>query len=185
MRLKLHLLELEYKLTTSRIVYASDLRRPGSDLAATVERMVDMWLATNLVDGVYYYKAKDFARRRILSSDYGTPHRERRMRTSHGGGCLQLPADASENRRSEHRRLLTLEGLRRFARRLHREGHSYCLFLGSQDAQWWETYLRQLGGEWWVHVEWHFAVHGRDVAEAGGARRDPEPSGQQRRMAWS
>ncbi|KAK5995955.1 hypothetical protein PT974_04375 [Cladobotryum mycophilum] len=189
MRLKLHLLELEYKLMTFRIVYASDLRRTGSDLNATIERMVGMWLATNLVDDVFYYKAKDFAKRRLLTDN--VPYREKRTRASNGG-YLQLlfprpvralrqtlhiirevdpvvdpgfQADDLENQRSEERRFMAQEGLQRFAQRLHREGHSYLLFLGSQDAQWWRTYLQHLNGEWWVHMPWHFTVHSRYVRD--------------------
>lgn len=190
MRLQLHLLELEYKLMTFRVVYASDLRRAGSDLSATMDRMVSMWLNTNLVDDVFYYKAKDFAKRRLLTD--GVSYRDRRSRAS-SGGYLQLlfprpvralrqtlhivrdvdavvdpgwQADDAENQRSEERRFQVQEGLQRFAQRLHGEGHSYLLFIGSQDAQWWRTYLQHLGGEWWLHMPWTFTVHsrhGRDV----------------------
>ncbi|KAH6603268.1 hypothetical protein Trco_008043 [Trichoderma cornu-damae] len=197
MRLKLHLLELEYKLMTFRVVYASDLRRAGSDLGATIDQMVGMWLGTNLVDDVFYYKAKDFAKRRLLTD--AVPHREKRTRAS-GGGYLQLlfprpvralrqtlhiirdvdpvvdpgwQADDLDNRRSEERRLLVQEGLQRFAQRLHREGHSYLLFIGSQDAQWWRAYLQHLDGEWWLHMPWNFTVHSRYV-------RDGKPPAEKR-----
>ncbi|KAL6799569.1 hypothetical protein GGI42DRAFT_58345 [Trichoderma sp. SZMC 28013] len=185
MRLQLHLLELEYKLMTSRVVYASDLRRSGSDLNATIDKMVTMWLNTNLVDEVYYYKAKDFAKRKMLTG--AVSYRERRSRAS-SGGYLQLlfprpvralrqtlhivrdvdpvvdpgwQADDVENQRSEERRLQVEEGLQRFAEKLHKEGHSYLLFIGSQDAQWYRTYLQYLQGEWWLHMPWTLMVHTR------------------------
>ncbi|RFU73279.1 tpr repeat-containing [Trichoderma arundinaceum] len=185
MRLKLHLLELEYKLMTFRVVYASDLRRAGSDLHATIEKMVGMWLNTNLIDDVFYYKAKDFAKRKLLTDTVS--YREKRTRASNGG-YLQLlfprpvralrqtlhiirdvdsvvdpgwQADDVDNQRSEERRFQVQEGLQRFAQRLHKEGHSYLLFIGSQDAQWWRTYLQHLNGEWWLHMPWNFTVHSR------------------------
>lgn len=77
MRLTLHLLELEYKLLTFRAIYASDLRVANSELDTTIERMVDMWLNTNLMDDVFYYKAKDFGKRRSGHVSY----REKRTRT--------------------------------------------------------------------------------------------------------
>ncbi|KAL7942916.1 hypothetical protein V8C42DRAFT_142018 [Trichoderma barbatum] len=190
MRLQLHLLELEYKLMTFRVVYASDLRRAGSDLNATIEKMVSMWLNTNLVDDVYYYKAKDFAKRKLLTDSVS--YREKRSRAS-SGGYLQLlfprpvralrqtlhivrdvdpvvdpgwQADDGENQRSEERRFQVQEGLQRFATRLHKEGHSYLLFIGSQDAQWWRTYLQHLNGEWWLHMPWTFTVHSRYARDA-------------------
>ncbi|UKZ83780.1 hypothetical protein TrVFT333_011593 [Trichoderma virens FT-333] len=199
MRLQLHLLELEYKLMSSRVVYASDLRRAGSDLNATIEKMVSMWLNTNLVDDVYYYKAKDFAKRKLLTDSVS--YREKRSRAS-SGGYLQLlfprpvralrqtlhivrdvdpvvdpgwQADDVENQRSEERRFQVQEGLQRFAQRLHREGHSYLLFIGSQDAQWWRTYLQHLNGEWWLHMPWTFTVHSRYVRDVMTEKRKPIP----------
>lgn len=194
MRLQLHLLELEYKLVTFRVVYASDLRQAGSDLNATMDRMVNMWLGTNLVDEVLYYKAKDFAKRRILTGNVSP--RERRTRPPNGG-YLQLfsprpvrslrqtlhivreidpvvdpgwQADDVENRRREERQFLAQEGLQRFARKLHAEEHSYMLFLGSGNAQWWRTYLQHLEGEWWVHMPWGFTVHSRYLPAEGTGR---------------
>ncbi|PNY28581.1 TPR repeat-containing protein [Tolypocladium capitatum] len=193
MRLQLHLLELEYKLTTFRVVYASDLRQAGSDLNATMDRMVNMWLGTNLVDEVLFYKAKDFGKRRILTDNVSP--RERRTRHTNGGylhllfprpvRALRqtlhvvrevdpvvdpgLQADDLENRRREERRFLAQEGLQRFARKLHAEEHSYMLFLGSGNAQWWRTYLQHLEGEWWVHKPWGFTVHTRYL-QAEGSR---------------
>lgn len=192
MRLKLHLLELEYKLMTFRVVYASDLRRTGSDLHATMERMVSMWLSTNLVDDVFYYKAKDFAKRKLLTD--AVAYREKRSRAS-TGGYLQLlfprpvralrqtlhiirdvdpvvdpgwQADDLENQRSEERRNLVQAGLQKFVLKLHEEDkHSYLLFIGSQDAQWWRTYLQHLGGEWWLHMPWNFTVHNRYARDKG------------------
>ncbi|KAI5468020.1 TPR repeat-containing protein [Mariannaea sp. PMI_226] len=185
-RMQLHLLELEYKLMTSRVVYASDLRRPGSKLAATIDQMVSMWLNTNLVDEVFYYKAKDFARPRILPG--AVKPREKRTRATNGG-YLQLLfqpksvralrqtlhvvynvdtvvapgylADPARNADLERRRFLAQAGLQRFAERLHADRHSYLLFLGSEDAQWWRTYLQHLQGEWWVHLPWSYTVHSR------------------------
>lgn len=82
-RLELHLLELEYKLMTCRVVYASDLRKASdSDLNVTIERMVSMWLNTNLIDEVFYYKAKDFAKPRFRAGTVS--HREKRTRASNG-----------------------------------------------------------------------------------------------------
>ncbi|PTB72443.1 hypothetical protein M440DRAFT_1465555 [Trichoderma longibrachiatum ATCC 18648] len=84
-------------------------------------------------------------------------------------------ADDAENQRSEERRFQVQEGLQRFAQRLHGEGHSYLLFLGSQDAQWWRTYLQHLGGEWWLHMPWTFTVHSRharDVRLVAGRKTD-------------
>lgn len=207
MRMKLHLLELEYKLMTHRIVYASDLRRPDSRLASTIERMVTMWLGTNLIDEVLYYKAKDFAHRRrhILSTAAPPAPRERRSRTasssssttttpsssssSVGTSYLQLllpprpiralaqtlhivrevdlvvdpgtQMDDDGNARHEARRMMAHENLGRFAKRLHDDGNSYLLFLGSQDVMWFRTHLQHLGGEWWVHAPWNFTTHSR------------------------
>ncbi|KAL7929806.1 hypothetical protein V8C35DRAFT_314379 [Trichoderma chlorosporum] len=199
MRLQLHLLELEYKLMTFRVVYASDLRRAGSDLNSTIEKMVSMWLNTNLVDDVYYYKAKDFAKRKLLTDSVS--YREKRSRAS-SGGYLQLlfprpvralrqtlhivrdvdpvvdpgwQADDVENQRSEERRFQVQEGLQRFAQRLHREGHSYLLFIGSQDAQWWRTYLQHLNGEWWLHMPWTFTVHSRYARDVMTEKRKQLP----------
>ncbi|KAH6975404.1 hypothetical protein BKA56DRAFT_524782 [Ilyonectria sp. MPI-CAGE-AT-0026] len=192
MRMQLHLLELEYKLMTFRVVYASDLRRPGSKLNSTIDQMVHMWLNTNLVDEVLYYKAKDFARS-TLSRMFpgGVKHRERRTRATNGG-YLQLLfprpvralrqtlhvvrdvdgvvapgflADAGRNAQLEHQRSMAQAGLRRFADQLHEDGHSYLLFLGSEDAQWWRTYLQHLQGEWWVHLPWSYTVHSRYIRE--------------------
>ncbi|KAL6407933.1 TPR repeat-containing protein [Ilyonectria robusta] len=192
MRMQLHLLELEYKLMTFRVVYASDLRRPGSKLNSTIDQMVHMWLNTNLVDEVLYYKAKDFARS-TLSRMFpgGVKHRERRTRATNGG-YLQLLfprpvralrqtlhvvrdvdgvvapgflADAGRNAQLEHQRSMAQAGLRRFAAQLHEDGHSYLLFLGSEDAQWWRTYLQHLQGEWWVHLPWSYTVHSRYIRE--------------------
>lgn len=185
MRMKLHLLELEYKLMTFRIVYASDLMRAGSDLSGTMERMVSMWLSTNMIDEVYYYKAKDFARRKYVSST--VPYRDKRSRASNGG-YLQLlfpkpvkalrhtlhvirdvddvvdpgwQMDEAENHKSEERRVMAQEGLQRFARKLHTEEESYLVFLGSQDAQWWRRYLQHLHGAWWLHMPWSFTASNR------------------------
>ncbi|KAJ6442183.1 sterol o-acyltransferase (APE2) [Purpureocillium lavendulum] len=153
MRLQLHLLELEFKLTTFRVVYASDLRQGGSDLNATMERMINMWLLTNLVDEVHYYKAKDFAKRKLMGGVISP--RERRTRAT-SGGYLQLlfprsvralrqtlhvvrevdavmdpgwQADEGENIRLERRRFLAHEGL------------------GRGNAQWWMQYLHHLEAE--------------------------------------
>ncbi|KAF7550886.1 hypothetical protein G7Z17_g5417 [Cylindrodendrum hubeiense] len=192
MRMQLHLLELEYKLMTFRVVYASDLRRPGSKLSSTIDQMAHMWLNTNLVDEVLYYKAKDFARS-TLSRMFpgGVKHRDRRTRATNGG-YLQLLfprpvralrqtlhvvtdvdgvvapgylADAGRNAQLELRRSMAQAGLRRFAERLHEDGHSYLLFLGSEDAQWWRTYLQHLQGEWWMHLPWSYTVHSRYIRD--------------------
>ncbi|KAI9155187.1 TPR repeat-containing protein [Paramyrothecium foliicola] len=198
-RMQLHLLELEYKLMTFRVVYASDLRRANSNLDATMERMVSMWLSTNLIDEVCYYKAKDFAKKRSLLSDTVSP-RERRSRVHSGGiGAVRqllftrpvralrqtlhvvrdvdavvdpgYRADEKDNRDAEERRFHVQEGLQRLARRLHEEEadgegrRSYLLLLGSQDAQWWRTYLQHLDGEWWLHMPWSFTVHSRYVRD--------------------
>ena len=197
MRMGLHLLELEYKLMTSRIVYASDLRRADSKLAISVEGLVGMWLATNLVEEVHYYRGKDFAKRRVLKE--AVPSRDKRTRASVGGagtgylhsrlfqprqvralrpsvhivrdldGVLDpgMQADEVLNQRSEERRLVALDNLQRFADRILADGGgsgqagSCLLVLGSNDAQWWRTYLQHLGGEWWVHMPWGFTLHSR------------------------
>lgn len=191
MRMKLHLLELEYKLMTFRIVYASDLLRQGSDLSGTLERMIGMWLSTNMLDEVYYYKAKDFARRKYVSGT-AVPYRDKRSRASNGG-YLQLlfqtkpvkalrhtlhvirdvddvvdpgwQMDEAENQKNEERRVLAQEGLQRFARRLHTEEESYLVFLGSQDAQWWRRYLQHLHGAWWLLMPWSFTANRRYVRD--------------------
>ncbi|UKZ69877.1 uncharacterized protein TrAtP1_010880 [Trichoderma atroviride] len=199
MHLELHLLELEYKLMTSRVVYASDLRKASdSDLNVTIERMVSMWLNTNLIDEVFYYKAKDFAKSRFLASTFS--HREKRTRASNGG-YLQLlsprpvralrqtlhiirdvdpvmdpgtQADPLENQRNEERRALVEEGLLRFAEKLHEEAHSYMLFIGGRDAAWWREHLQHLSGEWWLNMAWKYTVHSRyvrDVTLLAGNRR--------------
>ncbi|KAL7922180.1 hypothetical protein ACQKWADRAFT_293777 [Trichoderma austrokoningii] len=190
MHLELHLLELEYKLMTFRVVYASDLRKASdSDLNVTIERMVGMWLNTNLVDEVFYYKAKDFAKPRFLAGTVS--HREKRTRASNGG-YLQLlfprpvralrqtlhiirdvdpvvdpgtQADPLENQRNEDRRVLVERGLQRFAERLHEEGHSYMLFIGGRDAAWWRVHLQHLSGEWWLNRTWKYTEHSRYVRD--------------------
>ena len=204
MRLKLHLLELEYKLSTFRIVYASDLRRADSRLEKTLDQMVSMWLATNLVDEVYMYRGKDLGKRRILSGSL--PHYERRLRVP-GHGYLQMlfpravrslrqslhivrdidsvidpgmQADELQNRRSEERRRNAEANLERLAQRVHEEDNSYVLFVGGQDLQWWRTYLEHLNGEWWLHMPWSFTVHSRYSRDMPlsheGARRSLTPS---------
>lgn len=191
MRLQLHLLELEYKLMTFKIVYASDLQQTGSKLNVTLDKMVNMWLNTNLVDEVHYHKAKDFGKRKLLSGDVSVSPRERRTRTSNGGplqrlfpravGALRqtlhivrevdnvvdpgMQADELENQRQERQRFLAQEGLEKFARKLHEDGHSYMIFLGSQNAHWWRTYLQPLNGEWWLDMPWSFTVHTRYTKE--------------------
>ncbi|KAH6889807.1 hypothetical protein B0T10DRAFT_41223 [Thelonectria olida] len=190
LRMQLHLLELEYKLMTFRIVYASDLRRPGSKLTSTIDQMVYMWLNTNLVDEVLYYKGKDFARSWLRPG--GVKPREKRTRATNGG-YLQLLfppksvralrqtlhivydvdavvapgylADAARNAELERRRSLVQACLQRFAERLHADRHSYLLFLGSEDAQWWRTYLQHLQGEWWAHLPWSYTVHSRYIRD--------------------
>jgi hypothetical protein len=177
---------------TFRVVYASDLRRKNSNLTPTIERMVTMWLNTNLIDEVCYYKAKDFAKRKPLLTDAPAP-RERRSRASSGGMLRHLlfsrpvralrqtlhvvrevdeiidpgtRANEVETRRVEETGRLAQEGLQRLARRLHGEDHSFLLLLGSQDAQWWGTYLQHLDGGWWRHLPWNYTVHSpyvRDV----------------------
>lgn len=199
MRMKLHLLELEYKLMTSRIVYASDLRRDDNKLSTSVEKLVGMWLATNLIDEVHYYRGKDFAKRRLLKES--VPSREKRTRAAPGNtgsnylhGLLFQPrpikalrpslhvvrdldavldpgmqADEGLNLRSEERRNIAQDNLERFSRKILDEGGdgtgggqgSCILVLGSNDAQWWRTYMQHLGGEWWVHMPWGFTLHSR------------------------
>lgn len=211
MRMKLHLLELEYKLTTFRIVYASDLRRADSKLGQTIDRMVSMWLTTNLVDEVYIYRGKDLGKRRIVSDTGSLPYREKRTRASNGG-YLQLlfprsvrplrqalhivrhidtvidpgmQADEVKNRRCEEQRRNAEANLQRLAARLHEARDSYMLFVGSQDAQWWRTYLEHLQGQWWLHMPWSFTIHGRYNTNSNedmmrlpheGARRSLTPS---------
>jgi hypothetical protein len=198
--MKLHLLELEYKLMTFRIVYASDLLRAGSDLSGTLERMIGMWLSTNMIEEVYYYKAKDFAAVRRKKKVFGgtaaaaavPSYRDKRSRASNGG-YLQLlfptkPAkalrhtlhvirdvddvvdpgwqmDEAENQKNEERRVLAQEGLQRFARHLHTEEQGYLLFLGSQDAQWWQRHLQHLHGAWWLLMPWSFTASSRYVRD--------------------
>lgn len=190
LRMELHLLELEYKLMTFRVVYASDLGRGDSTLSDTMDRMVSMWLNTNLVDEVLFYKAKDFAKRRLLTD--GWAYREKRTRTANAK-YLQLlfprpvkalkqtlhivrdvdgvvdpgfQVDDVENRRSETRRSAVQGNLLDFANRLHREGTSFLIFLGRKDAQWWRTNLQHLNGEWWLHVPWSYTVHSRYIRDA-------------------
>lgn len=211
MRMKLHLLELEYKLMTFRIVYASDLRRADSQLSQTIDRMVSMWLNTNLVDEVFIHRGKDLAKRKLLTDTL--PYREKRTRAS-SGGYLQLlyprpvkplqqtlhivrdidyvidpgiQADEVQNRRSEERRRNAEANLLRLTKRLQDRGDSYLLFIGSQDAQWWRTYLEHLSGEWWLHMPWSFTVHSRynrdmRLPHEGGRRSlTPSPLGLGRR----
>ncbi|KID75498.1 uncharacterized protein G6M90_00g045180 [Metarhizium brunneum] len=191
LRLRLHLLELEYKLMTFRIIYASDLDQAGSDLNGTLGKMVNMWLNTNLIDEVHYYKAKDFSKRNLISGAVSVSPRTKHTRLSHGGPLQRLfprtvdslrqtlhivkevdsvvdpgmQADKLENQRREERRFLAQEGLQQFASKLHEEGCSYMIFVGSQNAQWWRTYLQALNGEWWLNMPWSFAVHTRFTKE--------------------
>lgn len=197
MHLELHLLELEYKLMTSRVVYASDPRKASdSDLNVTIERMVSIWLNTNLVDEVFYYKAKDFAKPRFLAGTVS--HREKRTRASNGG-YLQLlfprpvralrqtlhiirdvdpvvdpgtQADPLENQRNEERRAAVDKGLQQFADKLHEEGHSYMLLIGGRDTAWWREHLQHLSGDWWLNMAWKYTVHSRlrDVTLLAGSR---------------
>ena len=189
-RMKLHLLELEYKLATFRIIYASDLHRAHSDLGETVDRMASMWMSTNMVDDVYYYRAKDFARRPSSSSSKSSappPYKDKKSRGSSGGYLQRLfpkpvkalrstlhiirdvddvvdpgwRADEATNAKNEERRVQAQEGLQRFARRLHTEGDSFCIFLGSQDAQWFRRFLQHLHGAWWLHMAWGLTVPSR------------------------
>lgn len=182
-RMKLHLLELEFKLSTFRIIYASDLHRGKSDLAETIDSMVSMWMSTNMVDEVYYYRGKDFARPRSSPP----PYKDKKSRGS-SGGYLQLlfpkpvkalrstlhiiqgiddvvdpgwQADDAMNAKNQERRIQAQEGLQRFARRLHTEGDSFCIFLGSQDAQWFKRFLQHLHGAWWLHMPWGLTVPSR------------------------
>ncbi|KAJ6788155.1 hypothetical protein PWT90_03256 [Aphanocladium album] len=199
-RMKLHLLELEYKLTTFRIVYASDLHREKSDLSETIDRMVNMWMSTNMIDDVYYYRAKDFARSGPLAAGTLPSYRDKKSRGS-TGGYLQLlfpkpvkalrstlhiirevddivdpgwRADDATNAKNEERRIQAQEGLQRFARRLHTEEDSYCIFLGSQDAQWFRRFLQHLHGAWWLHMQWGLTVPSRSPIPRGskGRRND-------------
>lgn len=183
-RLKLHLLELEYKLITHRIVYASDLQRYESNLNATLEGMISMWLGTNFVDEVFYHKAKDFTSRRQPSS-----YREKRSRVS-SSRYLQLllpkpvkalrqtlhivreidsvidpgwQANDVENKRTEERKEDVREGLKIFANKLHAQGHSYMIFIGAQDEQWWRNYLLELRGAWWLHMPWNLNISSRYI----------------------
>ncbi|KHN97216.1 TPR repeat-containing protein [Metarhizium album ARSEF 1941] len=199
LRLQLHLLELEYKLMTFRIVYASDLDQAGSDLDGTLDRMVNMWLNTNLIDEVLYYKAKDFGKRSLISGGVSVTRRDRRRRGSYSGPLQRLfpravdpvrqtlhivrevdsvvdpgmQADELENQRQEERRFLAQEGLKHFANKVHEEGCDYMIFLGSQNAQWWRTYLQALDGEWWLGMPWSFTVHTRfSKATETGSKMD-------------
>ncbi|KAG6247280.1 hypothetical protein E4U24_003251 [Claviceps purpurea] len=191
MRLQLHLLELEFKLMTFKIVYASDLHQTNSDLNCTMDKMVNMWLNTNLIDEVHYYKAKDFGRRRFLSDSASIPPREKRTRTSNGGPLQRwfprpirpirqtlhivrevdsvidpgFQTDELDNLRHEERRFSAKERLQAFARKLHADDDSYLIFLGSQNAQWWRTYLKHMNGQWWLDKPWSFTVHARHVRE--------------------
>jgi hypothetical protein len=191
MRLQMHLLELEYKLMTFKIVYASDLLQAGSDLNATLDKMVNMWLNTNLIDEVHYYKAKDFGKRKLLSGGVSVSPREKRTRTSNGGplqrlfpravGALRqtlhivrevdsvvdpgMQADEVENQRREERRFLAQDGLQKFSQKLHADGHSYMMLVGSQNAPWWRTYLQALDGVWWLDMPWSFTEHTRYIKE--------------------
>lgn len=184
MRMKLHMLELEYKLFTYHIVYGSDLNRVESDMDISVENVIGMWMATNLLDEVCFYRGKDFARRALRSKSI--PFRDRRSRSS--GGYLQMlfpkpikslqtstlhvvrdldevldpgwQADDEENRKAEDRRLLAFDNLQRFAQQVHSEG-SYMLILGKQDPQWWTRNLQFLDGVWWLALPWSLSINNR------------------------
>ncbi|KAG5951812.1 hypothetical protein E4U53_002251 [Claviceps sorghi] len=190
MRLQLHLLELEYKLMTFRIVYASDFDQPDADLNATMDRMVNMWLNTNLIDEVHYYKAKDFGRRKLRPGSMSIPPREKRTRTSNGGPLQRwfprsieairqtlhivrevdsvidpgFQANKLENLRHKERQLTAKEGLKTFAEQLYADDHSYLIFLGSQNAQWWRSCLKKhLNGEWWLDAPWSLTLKARQA----------------------
>lgn len=208
MRMKLHLLQLEYKLTTYRIVYASDLRRANMDLSETIDRMIGMWLGTYFIDEVLFYRGKDFAKRKLHTGSVDCTDRRARSGTGSGVALSLRPpnrrrvkalrqklhvirdidhivdpgvqASEEDNLRSDRRREAAEWNLRRLAEQIHDEGHSYLLFIGSQDAQWWRTYLEHLDGDWWVHLPWSFTVHSRyarDIRLPGeGDRRALTPS---------
>ncbi|KAK2590566.1 hypothetical protein QQS21_011748 [Conoideocrella luteorostrata] len=203
MRLQLHLLELEFKLMTCKIVYASAMDQNDSNLEATMDKMINMWLSTNLIDEVHFYKAKDFGRRKMLSANVAVSPREKRTRASTSGplqrwfprsiGSLRQTLhivrevdsvvdpgyhfDEQENQRYGERQFLAQEGLQKFATKLHEDGHSYLIFLGSQNEQWWGTNLKYLQGAWWLNGPWGFTVHTRYVPDAkrsvGLGKRQP------------
>ncbi|KAG6038559.1 hypothetical protein E4U41_004070 [Claviceps citrina] len=203
MRLQLHLLELEFKLMTFKIVYASAFQQAHAALEATMDKMVNMWLNTNLIDEVHYYKAKDFGRRKLVSGNASIPPREKRTRTSNFGPLQRLfprnigsirqtlhiirevdsvldpgfQVNELENKRHELRRRSALEGLRVFARKLHADDHSYLIFLGSQNAQWWSAHLKKLNGQWWLDMPWGCTVQARYIREArASGASDKRPS---------
>ncbi|KAK7212967.1 hypothetical protein V2G26_020145 [Clonostachys chloroleuca] len=204
-RMKLHLLELEYKLTTFRVVYASDLQRSDAKMETTIDQMISMWLATNLVDEVYFYRAKDLDKPNMVLD--GLPYREKRTRL-HGSRYLPssmvresvrslrqkllvirgiddvldpgTQAYPEDNQRNEKRRRNVEDTLARLTDRLHKEQNSYLLFIGGQDAQWWRGHLEHLDGQWWLHMPWNITVHSRynrDIMVPGdGGRRSLTPS---------
>uniref|UniRef100_A0A8H7N5G1 CHAT domain-containing protein n=1 Tax=Bionectria ochroleuca TaxID=29856 RepID=A0A8H7N5G1_BIOOC len=204
-RMKLHLLELEYKLTTFRVVYASDLQRSDAKMETTIDQMITMWLATNLVDEVYFYRAKDLDKPNMMLD--GLPYREKRTRL-HGSRYLPssmvresvrslrqkllvirgiddvldpgTQAYPEDNQRNEKRRRNVEDTLARLTDRLHKEQNSYLLFIGGKDAQWWRGHLEHLDGQWWLHMPWNITVHSRynrDIMVPGdGGRRSLTPS---------
>lgn len=194
-RLQLHLLDLEYKLTTFKIVYASDVGQVHSKLDATMDGMVNMWLKTNLVDEVHYYKAKDFEKCKVGPGGVSVSPREKRTRAMAAGPMQRLfsqsveslrqtlhvirEVDAAvdpgssgnefENQRREERGLSVQRGLRLFARRLHRDDDGYIILLGRQNKRWCEKMLKDLNGECWIDVPWSFTEHAKYNRNAGAA----------------
>lgn len=84
-RMQLQLLELEFKLATFHVVYATDLLRPRADLGRAMDGMVDMWLATNMIEDVLHYQGKDLARR--PAAGILAEHEQRLTRESAGVGA--------------------------------------------------------------------------------------------------
>lgn len=184
-RLKLHLLQLEYKLITFRIVYASDLHDTQSNLHYTIDRMANMWLSTNLINKVCYYRAKDFVTNWNFFSN-SVPSKEKTRASSRGYLSFLFPKtvtplrqtlhivqdvdtvldpgrlkDESENRRNLVRCGVAQERLQKFARDIEADENSYLIFLGRQDAQWCRKKLPGIGMAWWLQMPWNYKASKR------------------------
>ena len=191
-RMELRLLELEYKLLTFRVVYATDRGKEDLQLSADIDKLTNMWLSTNMVNEVRVYKAKDFAAKpRVLTA---VRPRELRRREPYLQRFLRRPVPAlrhavhlvrevdevldpgtqlseESNTRNRERRRVALDNLARLAERVRGGAEdSFVVLLGSHRAEWWHDNIKgPLGGDWWPDARQHYTEHSRVARDGHGA----------------